>query len=94
MSLAHPLQYKFSNRELDELTGWLAGLGMKGLEVYHSSNNQWESGKLKELALRHGLFPTGGSDFHGENKPDIRIGCGRGNLRVSAALLEDIRGSR
>ncbi len=94
VSLAHPLQYKFSNRELDELTGWLAGLGMKGLEVYHSSNNQWESGKLKELALRHGLLPTGGSDFHGENKPDIRIGCGRGNLRVSAALLEDIRGSR
>ena len=28
--------------------------------------------------MKYGLFPTGGSDFHGANKPDIAIGCGRG----------------
>lgn len=93
-ALAHPLQYGFSNQELEELTGYLSGLGMKGLEVYHSSNNSYESRKLKELAVRHHLLPTGGSDFHGDNKPDIRIGCGRGNLRVSSLLLDDILRSR
>ena len=92
-ALAHPLQYRFSNQELEDLTSFLAGLGMKGLEVYHSSSNSYESRKLKELALRHGLLPTGGSDFHGGNKPDISIGSGRGNLRISSALLEDIRRS-
>ena len=90
-ALAHPLQYRYSSQELEELTAFLAGLGMGGLEVYHSSNNSWESRKLKELADRHQLLPTGGSDFHGSNKPDIRLGCGRGNLRVSSLLLEDIR---
>lgn len=90
-ALAHPLQYRFSNRDLDGLTAYLKGLGMKGLEVYHSSCNAWESQKLKELAVRHGLLPTGGSDFHGANKPDIRIGSGRGNLRISFLLLDDIR---
>ena len=90
-ALAHPLQYRFSNRDLDGLASYLKELGMKGLEVYHSSNNLWESRKLKELAVRHGLLPTGGSDFHGANKPDLRIGTGRGNLRVSSLLLDDIR---
>lgn len=93
-ALAHPLQYRFGNAELEELTTFLAGLGMKGLEVYHSSNNSYESRKLRELAGRHGLLPTGGSDFHGDNKPDIRIGVGRGNLKVSSLLLEDIEKSR
>lgn len=90
-ALAHPLQYRFSNRELDELTAWLTERGMKGLEVYHSSNNAWESQKLKELAVRHGLLPTGGSDFHGASKPDLSIGSGRGNMRISSLLLDPIR---
>ena len=63
---------------------------MEGLEVYHSSNNQYESGRLKDMAREYGLLPTGGSDFHGSNKPDIAIGRGRGGLRVSSLLLDDI----
>ncbi len=42
------------------------------------------------LAKELGLLPTGGSDFHGANKPDISIGTGRGGLRVSSLLLDDI----
>ena len=38
----------------------MADLGMKGLEVYHSSNNKLESMKLQEMAVRHHLLPTGG----------------------------------
>lgn len=72
----------------------MADLGMKGLEVYHSSNNKLESMKLQEMAVRHHLLPTGGSDFHGGNKPDISIGTGRGGLRVSSLLLEDIKRER
>ncbi len=72
----------------------MADLGMKGLEVYHSSNNKLESMKLREMASRHHLLPTGGSDFHGGNKPDISIGTGRGGLRVSSLLLDDIKRSR
>ena len=43
------------------------------------------------LAKDYGLLPTGGSDFHGANKPDIQIGVGRGGLRLSHYLLEDIQ---
>lgn len=94
IALAHPFQYKFGDKKTEELIAHMADLGMKGLEVYHSSNNKLESMKLQEMAVRHHLLPTGGSDFHGGNKPDISIGTGRGGLRVSSLLLEDIKRER
>lgn len=90
-ALAHPFQYKLGDRKTEELIARLAAAGMKGLEVYHSSCHQGESRKLREMASRHGLLSTGGSDFHGANKPDISIGTGRGNLRVSSLLLDQIK---
>lgn len=94
VALAHPFQYKFGDKKTEELIAHMADLGMKGLEVYHSSNNKLESMKLQEMAVRHHLLPTGGSDFHDRNKPDISIGTGRGGLRVSSLLLEDIKRER
>lgn len=65
--------------------------GLRGLECFHSSNNQDESGKLRKLAKKYSLALTGGSDSHGAAKPDIEIGSGRGGLRVSALYLDDIK---
>ena len=89
--LAHPYQYHLGDKKTEELVSYLKEMGLHGLEVYHSSNNQYESGKLKKLAKKYQLFPTGGSDFHGTNKPDIDLGTGRGGLRISALLLDDIK---
>ncbi|MDD5949414.1 MAG: PHP domain-containing protein [Lachnospiraceae bacterium] len=89
--LAHPYQYKLGDAGTEECVQYLMKLGLKGVEAYHSSNNTYESGKLKDMAVRNGLLVTGGSDFHGANKPDIEIGCGRGGLRVHESLLEDVR---
>lgn len=90
-ALAHPFQYKLGDKGTKELVSYLSGLGMQGLEVYHSSHNRLESMKLKEMASALRLLPTGGSDFHGSNKPDLCIGTGRGGLRVCSLLLEDIK---
>ena len=59
VALAHPLQYKLGDRDTQELIAYLAGLGMKGLEVYHSSHNRLESAKLQEMAARHHLLQIG-----------------------------------
>lgn len=45
---------------------------------------------VRKLANDFDLFITGGSDFHGTNKPDIELGRGLGNLRVPVMLLENI----
>lgn len=89
--LAHPVQYKLGDKQTEELVVTLKAMGLRGIEVYHSSHNQYESGKLKQLCTKYHLLPTGGSDFHGANKPDVDLGCGRGGMRVSSLLLEDIR---
>ena len=89
--LAHPLLYKLGWAETEALIAMLTDHGLRGLECFHSSNNQDESGKLRKLAKKYALAPTGGSDFHGAAKPDIEIGSGRGGLRVSALYLYDIK---
>lgn len=89
--LAHPCQYKLGWKGTEDLVIYLKSLGLLGLECFHSSNNQHESGKLRGIALRHDLALTGGSDFHGAAKPDIKLGVGRGGLQVSVAYLDTIK---
>jgi len=89
--LAHPMQYHLGYGEVEKLALQLKELGLRGLEVYHPSHHQPQSAKLQAMAKKLGLLPSGGSDFHGGNKPDIELGKGRGGLRVSYALLEDIK---
>ena len=69
----------------------LTAYGLSGLEVYHSSHHYGQIVKLTEWCRKYGLLATGGSDFHGSNKPDIEIGTGRGNLKVPDHLYEELR---
>lgn len=89
--LAHPMQYHMGYEQVKSLASKLKDMGLKGLEVYHSSQNPHQSSKLKEIANALCLLPSGGSDFHGSNKPDIDMGTGRGGLKVSYSLLKDIK---
>lgn len=89
-SLAHPMQYRLGWEETERLVAHLSELGLMGLEVYHSSQSPDQSRGLRSIARKYNLLPTGGSDFHGSNKPDISIGVGRGVLHLSHLLLEDI----
>lgn len=89
--LAHPLLYKLGYKELEEMIVGLKQYGLTGVEVYHSSHNISNSGTLRELIRPYGLLPTGGSDYHGSNKPNVRLGTGYGGMKVSHALLDDLK---
>jgi hypothetical protein len=43
------------------------------------------------MAATHDLLESGGSDFHGAMKPEIRLGAGLGQLRMTGAMLEALR---
>ena len=43
---------------------------MDGLEVFHKSYPEGVKAALLALAIRRGLVPTGGSDFHGLDHSD------------------------
>lgn len=89
--LAHPLQYRFSNDELLELTDLLVEKGLVGMECIYSLYSGEESRYLMEIAESHGLLVTGGSDFHGSRKPHIQMGSGCGNMEVSHTVLENLK---
>ena len=88
--LAHPLLYRLSSRELEKLVDLLCGSGLQGLEAIYSANRFSDESSMKQLAKRHGLCVTGGSDFHGSNKPDIDLGIGKGNLKIPYSLRESL----
>jgi predicted metal-dependent phosphoesterase TrpH len=86
--LAHPLLYHLTMDELEQLILQLKASGLKGIEAIYSLNENQDEANMLALAKKHNLIITGGSDFHGENKRDIDLLVGRGNLRIPASLLE------
>ncbi len=89
--LAHPLLYKLPPAELEALLKRLTDAGLKGLEVYYSSNTNFDEQICFGLANRFGLLMTGGTDFHGANKPNLYLGTGRNhNLNIPEQLLEPL----
>lgn len=89
--LAHPLLYKMSVSELRSLLTELKGYGLRGIEAMYSRNRGNDEAFVRKLANEYDLFITGGTDFHGSNKPDLEIGHGEGNLRVPVMLLENLK---
>lgn len=89
--LAHPLLYKLPPAELEALIKRLKEAGLAGLEVYYSSNTGFDEQICYGLANRFDLLMTGGTDFHGANKPNLYLGTGRNhNLDIPDTLLEPL----
>ncbi len=75
-SLAHPKQLKLDSLpdRFEQTIEQLRSEGLKGLEVYSSCQSKEEAARYKKTAERLGLLITGGSDFHGANRPQAPLG--------------------
>ena len=92
--LAHPLLYKMSDTNLENMMVKLRHMGLKAVEVYYSTHSNSDTQHIMAMANRVGLIYSGGSDFHGATKPKIDMGTGMGKLAVPYEILEKIRGER
>ena len=92
--LAHPLLYKMSDTNLENMMVKLRQKGLKAVEVYYSTHSNSDKQHIMAMANRVGLIYSGGSDFHGATKPKIDMGTGMGKLAVPYEILEKIRGER
>jgi predicted metal-dependent phosphoesterase TrpH len=88
-SLAHPVRVARNQWDvIEKYAGELKGLGLQAIEVYHSDHSPENVAFYKSLAEKFHLGMTGGSDFHGGNKPKISLGTGcNKNLNVPDDLL-------
>jgi hypothetical protein len=65
----------------------LAESGFGGIETVYGRYSPRQRAELGHLARRFDLVATGGSDHHGAAKPDLRVGTGRGDLKVPDKVL-------
>lgn len=89
--LAHPLLYKISDKRLEMIVSDLANHGLSAIEAYYSTHSPSEVKYVKMLADKNRLKLSGGSDFHGANKPKLDLATGYGNLEVPYEVLEGLK---
>ena len=88
--LAHP--GRLAAGERDRVVAEALEAGVDGVEVWHSQHDPDLRRSLSALVARRGLLATGGSDYHGRHKPDVRLGTGAGgNVAVPGELLAALR---
>jgi len=89
--LAHPVLYGFSKDKLEHLLSELKEAGLRGIEAIYSTYKPSDERDIRALASKYNLCISGGSDFHGSNKPDIDLGTGMGHLFVPEDVLSEIK---
>lgn len=89
--LAHPILYRMSDARLEALTAELKDAGLIGIEAIYSTYKPHEERQIHALAKKYDLRISGGSDFHGTNKPGLDLGTGCGTLFVPYEVLTDLR---
>lgn len=93
--LAHPALLNIENDQiLDELLQNLMDIGLAGMEVYYPGHSSQQVRQYTEMARKHGLLMTGGTDFHGDITPKIKMGSGKGSLFIPYSLYEKLIGAQ
>lgn len=89
--LAHPKYLNVDESSLHRLVRELKEYGLQGMEVFYTTHTARETRLYNDMACANGLLVTGGTDFHGQNKPEIELGTGTGKLAVQYGVLEKLK---
>ena len=89
--LAHPLLLGIKENDiLEDLIAVLTEMGLKGIEVYYPEHTKDLIAYYSRLASHYNLLITGGTDFHGDITPEIKMGVGKGELFIPYELYEKL----
>ena len=88
---AHLHLIKIPDDELKSLLISLIPHGLQGIEGYYTDYTPDMEKRFRSMASELGLTLSGGTDYHGANKPHISIGRGLGNLEIPYSVLDGLR---
>ena len=88
---AHLHLIKMPDDQLKEYLKQLIPYGLEGVEGYYTDYTPDMEQRYRAMAKELGLVLSGGTDYHGANKPHISIGKGRGNLEIPYCVLDGLR---
>jgi len=86
--LAHPYIYPFKKTEQTVKEMIIKGI-IDGLECYYSYFTKEQTEKLLDLCKKYHLYASGGTDFHGEKRPEVQMGSGTGNLKIAKEVVDN-----
>ncbi|MCP4295411.1 MAG: PHP domain-containing protein [Proteobacteria bacterium] len=85
--MAHPVTLNLDNSELYTHLKQLKGIGLDGLEVYHSQHNIEQIDLLVKYCELLSFWISGGSDFHGSAKTDVKLGRILKNKKINLSWV-------
>ena len=72
-----------SRAEQEEAIARLHALGLDGMERWYPNYTAEDSAFAAHMIEKYNLLVTGGTDFHGSNRPQIEMGHGiAGNMAI------------
>ena len=75
--LAHPYKLLLENPvEFEIKIRELMAIGLEGLEAFYPLHSREQTELYIEMAMKYDLYITSGTDYHGNNKPEIELGSG------------------
>ena len=89
--LAHPGTLGVNGSSLNILMSELNDVGFDGIEVFYNSHSQVDEDRLMKIVDEFGFLISGGTDFHGDNKPFIKLGIGHGNMAIPYEVLQEMK---
>lgn len=92
--LAHPYLLGETGKPMEDLARRYQTLGMDGLEAYYTDHSAQRTQEFLQIARKLNMVVSGGSDFHGQLKPQIKLGVGKGKLFVPESVLEGLKAYR
>ena len=88
---AHPFLHLKEEAQIRTFLPRAMEAGLNGMEVRYPLYSEEQTALAESLAAEYHLLPSGGSDFHGENKPTISLGTGKGSLAVPLPWCEALQ---
>ncbi len=87
--VAHIFIYKWAPDKESLIKDIHNNYDIDGFECYHSSFSEEQIEYILKYCEENHLLKSGGSDCHGDNKPDISLAVGKGNLNIDEKIIED-----
>lgn len=82
----------YSESQCHAILSDLKSLGLDGLECYYPDYTDENIRQVNTYVKKYDFLISGGTDYHGSNRPSVELGIGTGDMRVPNELLEFIIG--
>jgi len=89
--LAHPFTLNLAYDELEAFLDELVEAGLAGIEGFHGDMPEAEQEPFRALGRARDLIVSGGSDYHGDMRPERGMPGGKHGVEVPEAVLEELR---